>query len=77
MPGQVGEEVKKERVAVLEGLCAELHGDFVAAHKGMRARVLFESKEKDGSMGGYSENYIRVTRPYDPALSGKIIDVVI
>ena len=77
MPGQVGEEVKKERVAVLEGLCAELHGDFVAAHRGMHAKVLFESKEKDGSMGGYSENYIRVTRPYDPALSGKIIDVVI
>ena len=77
MPGQVSEEVKKERVAVLEGLCAELHGDFVAAHRGMHAKVLFESKEKDGSMGGYSENYIRVTRPYDPALSGKIIDVVI
>ena len=77
MPGQVSEEVKKERVAVLEELCAQLHGDFVAAHKGMHARVLFESKEKDGSMGGYSENYIRVTRPYDPALSGQIIDVVI
>ncbi len=77
MPGQVSEEVKKERVAELEDLCAQLHGDFVAAHKGMQARVLFESKEKDGSMGGYTQNYIRVTRPYDPALSGRIIDVVI
>ena len=77
MPGQVSEEVKKERVAELEELCAQLHGDFVAAHKGMQARVLFESKEKDGSMGGYSENYIRITRPYDPALSGQIIDMVI
>ena len=77
MPGQVSEEVKKERVAELEELCAQLHGDFVAAHKGMQARVLFESKEKDGSMGGYTQNYIRVTRPYDPALSGRIIDVVI
>ena len=77
MPGQVSEEVKKERVAELEELCAQLHGDFVAAHKGMQARVLFESKEKDGSMGGYTQNYIRVTRPYDPALSSRIIDVVI
>ena len=77
MPGQVSEEVKKERVAELEELCAQLHGDFVAAHKGMQARVLFESKEKDGSMGGYTQNYIRITRPYDPALSGRIIDVVI
>ena len=77
MPGQVSEAVKKERVAVLEDLCAQLHGDFVAAHKGMHAQVLFESKEKDGSMGGYSENYIRVTRPYDSSLSGQIVDVVI
>ena len=77
MPGQVSEAVKKERVAVLEDLCAQLHGDFVAAHKGMHASVLFESKEKDGSMGGYSENYIRVTRPYDSSLSGQIVDVVI
>ena len=77
MPGQVSEEVKRERVAVLEELCAELHGDFVAAHRGMHARVLFESKEKDGSMGGYTENYIRVTRPWDPSLSGQIADVVI
>ncbi len=77
MPGQVSEEVKRERVAVLEELCAELHGDFVAVHRGMHARVLFESKEKDGSMGGYTENYIRVTRPWDPTLSGQIADVVI
>ena len=77
MPGQVSEEVKKERVAQLEELCAQLHGDFVAAHRGMHAHVLFESKEKDGSMGGYSENYIRVTRAWDPALCGEIVDVVI
>ena len=77
MPGQVSEEVKKERVAILEELCSQLHGDFVAEHQGMHARVLFESKEKDGSMGGYTENYIRVTRPYDPALSGRIIDVTL
>ncbi len=77
MPGQVSEEVKKERVAELEELCAQLHGDFVAAHRGMHARVLFESKEKDGSMGGYSENYIRVTRAWNPALCGEIVDVVI
>ena len=28
-------------------------------------------------MVGYSGNYIRVTRPYDPALSGKIVEVVL
>ena len=75
MPGQVDEEEKKRRVAVLEELCAQLHEEFVASQKGTRVQVLFESKEKDGSMGGYSGNYIRVTRPFDPALSGRIVEV--
>jgi threonylcarbamoyladenosine tRNA methylthiotransferase MtaB len=39
--------------------------------------VLFESKEKDGAMGGYTGNYIRITRPYDPALAGQLADVII
>ena len=75
MPGQVGEEEKKRRVAVLEDLCARLHGEFVDLQRGKRVKVLFESKEKDGSMCGYSGNYIRVTRPFDPALSGRIVEV--
>ena len=75
MPGQVNEEEKKRRVAVLEELCAQLHEEFVASQKGTRVQVLFESKEKDGTMGGYSGNYIRVTRPFDPALSGRIVEV--
>ena len=75
MPGQVDEEEKKRRVAVLEKLCAELHEEFVRSQKGTRVEVLFESKEKDGTMGGYSGNYIRVTKPFDPALSGRIVEV--
>ncbi|MBO4605042.1 MAG: tRNA (N(6)-L-threonylcarbamoyladenosine(37)-C(2))-methylthiotransferase MtaB [Bacteroidales bacterium] len=75
MPGQVDEEEKKRRVAVLEGLCARLHREFVESQRGALVQVLFESKEKDGSMGGYSGNYIRVTRPFDPALSGRIVEV--
>ena len=75
MPGQVDEEEKKRRVAVLEELCAQLHEEFVASQKGTRVKVLFESKEKDGTMSGYSGNYIRVARPFDPALSGQIVEV--
>ena len=76
-PGQVSEEEKKRRVAVLEELCVRLHEEFIASQKGTAVSVLFESKEKGGTMGGYSGNYIRVTRPYDPALSGKIVEVVL
>ena len=76
MPDQVADDVKKARVAALEGLCAELHADFERANRGIPMQVLFESKEKDGSMGGYTGNYLRVTRPYDPALVGRLTDIV-
>ena len=77
MPGQVREEVKHERVARIEALCARLHSEFVAANRGVHERVLFESTDHNGMMEGYSGNYIRVSRPYDEALIGKLVDVVL
>ena len=77
MPDQVPEPVKAERVARLEELCARLHGEFVEANRGVREKVLFESKEKDGSMSGYTGNYIRITRPWDAALVGKLTEITI
>ncbi|MBQ3814239.1 MAG: tRNA (N(6)-L-threonylcarbamoyladenosine(37)-C(2))-methylthiotransferase MtaB [Bacteroidales bacterium] len=64
---QVQDRIKTERVARLEELCERLHGEFVAANKGLRTTVLWESSVKNGLMGGYSSNYIRVERPYDKA----------
>ena len=77
MPGQVPEAVKKHRVAVLEELCRSLHEDFRAQNRGIRERVLFESTVRDGMMEGYTGNYIRITRPYEPALVNTLVDIVI
>ncbi len=66
-PDQVQDKVKTERVARLEALCAELHASFVEANRGVTEKVLWESSVKDGKMAGYTGNYIRVERPYDPA----------
>lgn len=77
MSGQVPEQVKAERVARLEALCEKLHSEFVEANRGIREKVLFESKEKDGGMSGYTGNYIRITRPYDEALVGRLTEVII
>ncbi|MBR5432111.1 MAG: tRNA (N(6)-L-threonylcarbamoyladenosine(37)-C(2))-methylthiotransferase MtaB [Bacteroidales bacterium] len=77
MDGQVPAQEKDRRVALLEDLCASLHAEFVEVNRGIREKVLFESKEKDGAMGGYTGNYIRITRPYDPALAGQLADVII
>ncbi len=72
MPDQVQDSLKTERVARLEALCAELHDTFVAENKGLPEKVLWESSVKDGLMAGYTGNYIRVEKPYDPALVNTI-----
>lgn len=74
---QVQDCVKTKRVQMLEALCAELHKEFMEANKGVAEQVLFESTDKNGMMEGYTGNYIRICRPYDPDLIGKIIDIII
>ncbi len=74
---QVKDSVKTERVARLEELCTRLHSEFVAKNRGRRSQVLWESDVKDGLMGGYTGNYIRIERPYDPALVNMIEDITI
>ena len=75
LPGQLTAAVKAQRVARLEELSDRLHAEFCAANRGRTAEVLFESREKGGMMSGYTGNYIRVERPYDPALIGRITAV--
>ena len=77
MDGQVDEATKKHRVAVLEELCRNLHDDFRLQNRGIHERVLFESTVHDGMMEGYTGNYIRIARPYDPALVNTLVDIVI
>ncbi len=77
MSGQVSESEKKRRVSVLEELCGRLHSDFIEKNRGIRERVLFESTDHSGRMEGYTGNYIRIEREFDPALAGKIVDVII
>ena len=77
MPGQVDEAEKKRRVAKLEELCTNLHGEFVEANRGIREKVLFESTRRGGCMEGYTGNYIRISRPYDPESVGQLVEVTI
>lgn len=74
---QVRDSVKTERVARLEALCDELHTEFVGKNRGRLSQVLWESDVKDGMMGGYSGNYIRVERPYDPLKVNTIEDIIL
>ena len=74
---QVQDCIKTKRVQMLEDLCAKLHQEFIESNAGVSEKVLFESTDRKGMMEGYTGNYIRVSRPYDPDLIGKIVDVII
>lgn len=74
---QVQDSVKTERVARLEALCQELHDAFTAANKGVHTEVLWESSVKGGLMGGYTANYLRVEKPWDPALVNTLEEIVL
>ena len=76
-PDQVQESVKTARAARLQALSDRLHAAFTAANAGRSAKVLFESTMKGGKMFGYTENYLRIERPYDKELIGKIVELTI
>jgi len=76
-PDQVSESLKTERVACLEALSERLHAEFVAANKGVRERVLWESSVRDGKMSGYTGNYIRVEADADPRKFNTLEEVIL
>lgn len=76
-PDQVQDRIKTARTERLEALSTELHAAFIAANRGLPEQVLWESTDHAGMMSGYTGNYIRLERPYDPALVGTLTDVTI
>ena len=76
-PDQVQDSIKTERVARLEELCEEFHQEFLASQKGLPEKILWESSVKNGMMGGYTGNYIRVEKKFDQALVNTVQDIYI
>ena len=74
---QVQDCKKTLRVQMLEELSSQLHAEFLESNKGVAEQVLFESTDRKGMMEGYTGNYIRISRPFDPALIGKIVNITI
>ncbi len=66
---------RKERNQRLRLLSEKKRNLFYRSHIGSQRRVLWEAKEKDGMMQGYTENYIRLHRPYDAQMINQIEDV--
>lgn len=76
-PDQVQDSIKTERVEALEKLSGHLHSKFIESNEGLESKVLFEQKTRDGKMTGWSENYIRVERPYIEEMINSIVEVTL
>lgn len=77
MNGVVPDMIKKERSRRLHELSQQKKNHFYIQNRGKTHSVLFESDNSDGFMHGFTENYIRVKTPFDPALINRIIDVTL
>ena len=65
MPGKVQSRISTERVSRLEELSASLNRAFAEKFIGTEREVLFESTIHDGLMYGYTDNYLRVSTPFN------------
>jgi len=73
----VPQRERERRSKELHAISARKTEVFYAAHKGYTATVLWESKKTDGQMYGFTGNYIKVSRPYDPSRVNTFEQVVI
>ena len=76
MKNQIPGLVKKERSQRLIEKSKYYTDKFLDNMLNQPIKVLFESKNDNGFIKGYTTNYIRVKRQYNPNLSNKIIYVV-
>lgn len=65
--------IRNERTKILRSLSYKKIQEFTRRHEGETRKVLFESRNKNGMMDGYTDNYIKITIPYKEEWSNEII----
>lgn len=68
MKGVVPKKVRAKRSKMLRGLSAKKRRAFYESQLGSVRTVLFEGENKEGYIHGFTENYVKVKAPWDPAL---------
>ena len=66
--------IRNERNKALRNLSYQKMQYFTNAHIGETRKVLFETKNKNGMMEGYTDNYIKITTPYNESWENNIIE---
>jgi threonylcarbamoyladenosine tRNA methylthiotransferase MtaB len=66
--------IRHERTKILRSLSYKKMQQFTRNHSGETRKVLFEGKNKNGTMDGYTDNYIKITAPYKEEWTNEIVD---
>jgi threonylcarbamoyladenosine tRNA methylthiotransferase MtaB len=75
MDGVVPANVRSKRSKMLRGLSVKKRRAFYESQIGSSRTVLFESENKEGYIHGFTENYVKIKTPWDPALVNTLQEV--
>ena len=67
--------IRNKRSKMLRGLSVKLRRAFYESQIGTKRTVLFEGENKKGYIHGFTENYVKVKTPWDPALVNTVAEV--
>jgi len=75
LPGNVEITARKKRSLILRELSAKKKFSFYYSNTGLTGKVLFETLQKDGSIYGFTDNYIKVIVFSKQDLENKVLQV--
>jgi threonylcarbamoyladenosine tRNA methylthiotransferase MtaB len=75
MEGIVPANVRAKRSKMLRGLSVKKRRAFYESQIGTNRTVLFETDNKEGYIHGFTENYVRVKTPWNPALANTLQEI--
>lgn len=73
MQNQVPKAVRQKRSKMLRGLSAKKRHAFYESQLQKTKTILFEAENKEGYIQGFTENYVKVRMPWDPAFQNKTL----
>ena len=73
----VSPKEKKSRSEAMLALSDKKLAAFTASQIGSRRKVLWEAKNDGGVMYGFTENYLKVHRPFDEARINTIEEITV
>ena len=77
MKGVVPKNVRNKRSKMLRSLSVKKRRAFYESQLGQNLNVLFEGENKEGYIHGFTENYVKVKTPWNPALVNTIHPIIL